>query len=52
MYGKYSSALDFPSTTELKENDPQKLVDMIKDLKNYKHSVLYYGPMDLKNLQL
>ena len=48
MYGKYNSALNSPSTAELKEMDPQKLVDMIKDLKNYKHSVLYYGPMDLK----
>lgn len=50
MYGKYSSALNCPSSAELKEMDPQKLVDMIKDLKNYKHSVLYYGPMDMKEL--
>lgn len=50
MYGTYNTALNCPSSTEMKEMDPQKLVDMIKDLKNYKHTVLYYGPMDLKNL--
>lgn len=50
MYGPYNGARNMPSSTELKEMDPQKLVDMIKDLKNYKHSVLYYGPMDLKTL--
>lgn len=50
MYGPYNDARNMPSSTELKEMDPQKLVDMIKDLKNYKHSILYYGPMDLKTL--
>ena len=50
MYGPYNSSRNIPSSTELKEMDPQKLVDMIKALKNYKHTVLYYGPMDMKTL--
>ena len=28
----------------------QKLIDMLKDLKNYKHTVLYYGPMEVKDM--
>lgn len=50
MYGAYNTWLNIPSTTELKEMDPQKLVDMIKALKGYKHEVLYYGPMELDKL--
>ena len=48
MCGEYNSQLNIPDSTELVEMDPQKLVDMIASLKNYKHSVIYYGPLQLK----
>lgn len=50
MFGAYNTWLNIPSSKELKEMNPQKLVDMIKALKGYKHEVLYYGPMELSEL--
>ena len=50
MFGKYNSFRNIPDSTELATMDPQKIVDMIADLKNYKHSVVYYGPMQMKQL--
>ena len=50
VYGKYNSWRNIPSSTELKETDPQRLVDMVKALRGYKHEVLYYGPMELDEL--
>ena len=53
MYGTYGPDNDYrnvPSSAELKEMNPQQLVDKIKALKDYKHTVLYYGPMELNEL--
>lgn len=50
MFGAYNTWLNIPSSKELKEMNPQKLVDMIKALKGYKHEILYYGPMELSEL--
>ncbi len=50
VYGQYNMRRNIPSSSELENMNPQKLVDMIKNLKNYKHSVQYYGPTDLKDL--
>ena len=50
MYGEYNSARNVPSSKELKEMNPQLLVDKIKALGGYKHTVLYYGPMELNEL--
>ena len=32
------------SNDELKQADPQVLIDLIKGLKNYRHTIFYYGP--------
>ena len=50
MYGEYNSARNIPSSKELQEMEPQRLVDMVKAFNGYKHSVLYYGPMELGEL--
>lgn len=50
MYGPYNRTRNIPSSDEMKNMNPQKLVDMIKGLSNYGHQVLYYGPMPLKSL--
>ena len=50
MYGTYNGALDIPSSKELEEMNPQDLVDKIKALRNYRHDVCYYGPMELNEL--
>ncbi len=50
MYGEYNPARNIPSSEELKEMEPQRLVDMVKAFSGYKHTVLYYGPMELNEL--
>ena len=50
MYGEYNPARNIPSSEELKEMEPQRLVDMVKAFNGYKHTVLYYGPMELNEL--
>lgn len=50
IYGTYNPTLNTPSTEELRNLNPQVLVDLIKDLKNTKHEVLYYGPATTKEL--
>ena len=42
-YGENSHFRDNYSLEELKAKDPQVLVDLVKSLKNYEHSVFYYG---------
>ena len=49
-YGEYNAVRNVPDSTELVNTDPQKLIDMIRQLKGYKHTVLYYGPMEMKAL--
>ena len=50
MYGEYNPARNIPSSEELKDMEPQRLVDKIKAFRGYKHTVLYYGPMELGEL--
>ncbi len=48
-YGEYNSFRNIPDSTELATTDPQKTVDLVKSLNSYKHEVLYYGPLSLKD---
>ncbi len=48
IYGKYNSWRNVPDSASLVNGNPQDLIDMIAALKGYKHSVIYYGPMQLK----
>ena len=50
QYGAYNPVRNIPDSAELVSVNPQKLIDMVADLKNYKHSVLYYGPLAEKQL--
>jgi predicted Zn-dependent peptidase len=50
MYGEYNPTRNIPSSKELKDMEPQRLVDKIKAFNGYKHTVLYYGPMELNEL--
>ena len=49
-FGPYNQVRNIPSAQELKEMNPQQLVDKIKSFANYKHTILYYGPMELDEL--
>ena len=50
MYGAYNSTRNILSEEQLKNMDPQKLLNSLKGLKNYKQTVLYYGPSSLKDI--
>lgn len=43
MYGPYNATRNILSEEQLKNMDPQKLLNSLKNLKNYKQTVLYYG---------
>lgn len=43
-YGEYNSQLNMMSESELRSADPQMMVDLVKGLKNFRHTLLYYGP--------
>lgn len=44
IYGPYNSQRNIMSEQQLKETDPQTLLDLLKNISNYKHTVMYYGP--------
>ena len=49
-YGKRNSSTDIMSEQQLKDTDPQVLVDLLKNLKSFKHSINYYGPMSVSEV--
>ncbi|MGS2738295.1 M16 family metallopeptidase [Sinomicrobium sp. M5D2P17] len=42
-YGEESRLRDIYTLKELQETDPEELVDLVKQLKQYKHRMFYYG---------
>lgn len=50
MYGKNSPATNIIPENELKALNPQVLIDWIKNLKNFEHRVLYYGPLSASDI--
>ena len=46
-YGEYNPQLNTMSTRELRETNPQTLVDLLKGLSKYEHTLLYYGPISV-----
>ncbi len=49
-YGTYNPQLNIRSIEELNAADPQHFLDLISNLKNMEHTVMYYGPMSQKDL--
>jgi len=45
VYGKDSPYQNILSETELNALTPETLIDMIKQISNYEHRILYYGPL-------
>ena len=45
MRGEHNSATDTPHSKDLRELDPQKLIDAIRNLNTVDHRVIYYGGM-------
>lgn len=50
IYGPYNALRNVPDSAELRTEDPQRLVDMVKALRGYDHTILYYGPQTLEEV--
>ena len=50
IYGPYNSQRNILSIEQLRQLDPQELLGLLKNLKNYQHTVLYYGPMTAQDM--
>ena len=50
IYGPHNGMRDVMSEEQLRQADPQQLLSLIAGLKNYKHSVLYYGKLNPEEL--
>ena len=48
--GKRNRYTDVMSEQQLKDTNPQVLVDLLKGLSQYQHRVAYYGPMEEKEV--
>ena len=46
-YAQYEKYFHMMTNDELKAADPQVLIDLVKGLKNYQHTIFYYGPTDV-----
>ena len=51
VYGKYNPTRNIIATQALRSMDPQQLISLLDKLNGLKHTVLYYGPSDLKTLE-
>lgn len=51
-YGSISPFTDILSKEELEAIKPEELVQWIKDLSGYEHSIFYYGPSPVKQVAL
>jgi len=50
MYGEYNSQRNTPTIEQLRNTRPQDLLDLLKNLSNYEHTILYYGASSEKEL--
>jgi len=50
IYGPYNRYRNSMTAQQLAATDPQDLLDLLKDLSQYEHTLLYYGPMSEKEL--
>ena len=48
--GTHNAYRDLVSEQELKNTKPQVFIDLLKKLRQYEHSILYYGPIDEKTV--
>jgi predicted Zn-dependent peptidase len=52
VYGPYNTARNMVSIEQLRQTKPQTLVDLLRNLKQYQHMVLYYGPQTVRELSV
>lgn len=49
-YGTYNANLNTMSEEELRQANPQELLNLIANLRQYKHTLLYYGSASMKEV--
>ena len=50
IYGPRNPYRDIVSEQQLKDTNPQVFIDLVKKLREYEHSVNYYGPLSVTEL--
>ena len=45
LYGPHNAMRDNMTEQQLRETNPQELLDLLKNISQYEHQVLYYGPI-------
>ncbi|MDR1380916.1 MAG: insulinase family protein [Tannerella sp.] len=50
IWGPKSPATNILSETELRASNPEEFVARTRDLKNFEHTVMYYGPLSQKEI--
>ena len=50
QYGPRNTMTDIVSAEQLRSTQPEVFTNLIKNLNNYKHTVLYYGPLSQKQI--
>lgn len=50
IWGAKSPEINIPTASELKQLNPDELIKKIHSITSYQHRILYYGPMNQKNL--
>ena len=50
LYGTYNPTRNILTTRQLIDTDPQELVNLLRGLSQYKHTILYYGPLTTDEL--
>ncbi len=50
LYGPYNHYRNAVTAQQLAETNPQDLLNLLKDLSKYEHTLLYYGPMNEQEL--
>ena len=50
LYGPYNTYRNALTAQQLQAVNPQELLDLLKQLNQYEHTVLYYGPMSEQKL--
>jgi predicted Zn-dependent peptidase len=50
VYGAFSPTTNLLSKNELETMNPEELVNRTKNLKNFEHKILYYGPLSEKHI--
>ncbi|MBR1548423.1 MAG: insulinase family protein, partial [Prevotella sp.] len=51
VYGPYNPKRNLLTTAQLRQTSPQELLDLLKNLSQYEHTLLYYGPMTEQELE-